>query len=57
MKTQTIITLALLAITACSSTSKENKMTQKNMPYEYIGKSDTLFNFENDKEGQVPAGF
>ncbi|MBK8748935.1 MAG: DUF1080 domain-containing protein [Saprospiraceae bacterium] len=57
MKTQTIITLALLAITACSSTSKENNMTQKNIPYEYIGKSDTIFSFENDKEGQVPAGF
>lgn len=57
MKTQTIITFALLAITACSSISKENNMTKKNIPYEYIGKSDSIFTFENDKEGHVPAGF
>lgn len=57
MKTQIIITISLLTIAACSSTSKENNMTQENISHEYIGKSDMLFNFENDKERQVPVGF
>lgn len=48
---------ALLSIAACSSVNKEDKITRKVIPYEYTGANDTLINFENEKEGQMPVGF
>ncbi len=57
MKTLITTIIALLGIAVCSNAQKDNKMKQKNVQYENIGKIDMLFNFENDNEGQVPSGF
>jgi Domain of Unknown Function (DUF1080) len=57
MKLSIITICAMLSITACGNVSTDNKIASEVISSEYIGINDTLVNFENDKEGQLPAGF
>lgn len=55
MKTLIIHFIALLSIAACGSTSTER--ASGTIPYQTIGKDDTLFDFDKETEGQAPSGF
>lgn len=56
MKTLAALFIALLCITSCSSKT-ENDSPVENLVSYGLMENDTLFNFENETEGKLPAGF
>ena len=56
MKTTVISFAVLLSILACSNSSSNNNQVENAISDSMIG-NDTIFNFENEEIGKLPAGF
>lgn len=56
MKTFVISIAVMISIAFCSNVSSKNSQVVAEVSYSQTG-NDTIFNFENETEGQLPSGF